>query len=197
MLIKPDVSMNKRYANLMLLVVLLLLFSGIFVPETTVLSQNLENAGPRRSDGPNPELPAFRALSTVKVVATAYYAGVESTGKHPGHPGYGITYSGVKARRDPLRLSTIAADPGVFPLGTILYVPGYGYGIVADTGSAIKGNKIDLYFDTKRQVYEEWGKREVNVHVIRRGNGKVTEAMVDEIGNKVYGRATIPAADIR
>src|SRR5690606_16169332 len=75
---------------------------------------------------------------SVEVMATGYYAGVESTGKRPGHPEYGITFSGVKVKKG--ILSTIAADPKVFPLGTILYIPGYGYGIVADTGSAIKGN---------------------------------------------------------
>lgn len=113
----------------------------------------------------------------VEVVATGYYAGVESTGKSPGHPQYGITYSGVKVRRD--LFSTVAADPSVFPIGTILHIPGYGYGVVADTGSAIKGHKIDLYFDTKQQVFDEWGKRNVTVRVIRKGNGKLTESELD------------------
>jgi membrane-bound lytic murein transglycosylase len=72
-------------------------------------------------------------------------------------------------------LSTIAADPKVFPLGTILYIPGYGYGIVADTGSAIKGKKIDLYYESKAQIYKEWGKRKVQVLVVQIGNGKVSE----------------------
>lgn len=112
-------------------------------------------------------------LESVEVVATGYYAGVESTGKNPGHPEYGITFSGVKVRKGVL--STIAADPKVFPLGTILYVPGYGYGIVADTGSAIKGKKIDLYFKTKDQIYKEWGKRTVQVFVVKKGNGSVSE----------------------
>lgn len=107
------------------------------------------------------------------VVATGYYAGVKSTGKSPGHPAYGVTYSGVKVRR--AQMSTIAADISVFPLGTIMYIPDYGYGIVADTGSKIKGNKIDLYFDTIDDVYEQWGKRTVDVHVIKEGEGTVTE----------------------
>ncbi|PYI57589.1 hypothetical protein DLM86_03055 [Paenibacillus flagellatus] len=125
-------------------------------------------------------------VGSVEVTATGYYAGVESTGKHPGHPQYGITSSGVKARKGVL--STIAADPKVFPMGTILYIPGYGYGIVADTGSAIKGNKIDLYFATKDQVYKEWGKRTVNVFVVRMGNGRVSEDTLrkwDEIWSPV------------
>jgi len=118
----------------------------------------------------------------VRVVATGYYAGVESTGKDPSHPSYGITYSGVKVRRD--EYSTIAADLRVFPLGTVLYIPGYGYGVVADKGGAIRGNKIDLYFETKRDVYQQWGKKAVDVYVVYRGNGKVTEAMMNMLNEK-------------
>ncbi|RST58906.1 3D domain-containing protein [Siminovitchia terrae] len=108
-----------------------------------------------------------------KVVATGYTAGEESTGKQPGHPSYGITYSGVKVKRD--LYSTVAADPKVFPIGTILFIPGYGYGVVADTGSAIKGNKLDLYYETVDEVYSNWGKRTLDVHIIKRGSGKITE----------------------
>ncbi|WCN38450.1 3D domain-containing protein [Aneurinibacillus uraniidurans] len=115
------------------------------------------------------------------VLATGYSPGPESTGKTVGHPAYGITYSGVKARRDRASISTIAADLSVFPLGTILYVPGYGYGIVADKGSAIKGHKIDLYFDSKEQVYKEWGKKRTDVYVIEKGKGKVTEEVMSEL----------------
>ncbi|MBO0992040.1 3D domain-containing protein [Bacillus sp. SD088] len=108
-----------------------------------------------------------------EVVATGYTAGVESTGKEPDHPSYGITYSGVQVTRDVY--STIAADTEVFPLGTILFIPGYGYGVVADTGSKIKGNKIDLYYQTVDDVYNEWGKQTVEVFIIEEGDGKLTE----------------------
>src|SRR5690606_19681940 len=110
---------------------------------------------------------------------TGYTAGKESTGKTPDHPAYGITYSGVKVTRD--LYSTIAADLDVFPIGTILFIPGYGYGVVADTGSAIKGNKIDLYFETVQDVYEQWGKREVTVYLIERGNGRLTEETLKQL----------------
>lgn len=70
------------------------------------------------------------------MTATGYTAGAESTGKSPGHPQYGITYSGVKVKRD--LYSTVAADPSVFPIGTILFIPNYGYRVVADTGSKLK-----------------------------------------------------------
>ena len=108
-----------------------------------------------------------------EVIATGYTAGYESTGKHPNHPSYGITYSGVKVKRD--LYSTIAADTNIFPIGTILFIPTYGYGVVADTGSAIKGNKIDLYYDTVEDVYREWGKKQLEVYVISMGKGKLTE----------------------
>lgn len=115
------------------------------------------------------------SYKSVEVTATGYFAGRESTGKDPGDPQYGITYSGLKVRRDSSTISTIAADLKVFPLGTILYIPGYGYGVVADTGSAIKGNIIDLYFDTIDDVFKEWGKKKLAVYIIEHGDGKITE----------------------
>jgi 3D (Asp-Asp-Asp) domain-containing protein len=107
------------------------------------------------------------------VVATGYTAGVESTGKTPDHPEYGITYSGVKVKRD--LYSTIAADLNVFPIGTILFIPGYGYGVVADKGSAIKGDRIDLYYDTVADVYKYWGKKTVDVYIVKKGDGTLSE----------------------
>lgn len=121
----------------------------------------------------------------VEVTATGYFAGKESTGKNPGNPSYGITYSGIKVMRDDKALSTIAADTKVFPLGTVLFIPGYGYGVVADTGSAIKGKKIDLYFDTKDQVYKEWGKKTVKVFIVKKGNGKVTESIWNQLKDEI------------
>ncbi|WP_163579393.1 3D domain-containing protein [Gracilibacillus saliphilus] len=115
------------------------------------------------------------------VVATGYTAGVESTGKTPDHPAYGVTYSGVKVTRD--LYSTIAADLDVYPIGTILYIPDYGYGVVADKGGAIKGNKIDLYYPTVNDVYEKWGKKEVDVYVIEYGTGELTEEVLVSLNN--------------
>ncbi|WNR43559.1 3D domain-containing protein [Paenibacillus roseipurpureus] len=123
--------------------------------------------------------------TVVEVTATGYSAGKESTGKNPDHPSYGITYSGIKVKRDDKALSTIAADTKIFPLGTVLFIPGYGYGVVADTGSAIKGKKIDLYFNTKDQVYKEWGKKTVKVFVVKRGNGKVTEVIWNQLRDEI------------
>jgi 3D (Asp-Asp-Asp) domain-containing protein len=114
-----------------------------------------------------------------RVMATGYTAGVESTGKRPGHPQYGITFSGVTVKRD--LYSTIAADTRVFPIGSILFIPGYGYGVVADTGSAIKGNKIDLYYETVQDVYQQWGKKEVEVYIVEKGTGRLTNEQLQNL----------------
>ncbi|MBB6281792.1 3D domain-containing protein [Geobacillus subterraneus] len=110
---------------------------------------------------------------SVEVVATGYTAGIESTGKTPDHPEYGITYSGVRVKRD--LYSTIAADLSIFPIGTILFIPGYGFGVVADKGGAIKGHRIDLYYETVEDVYKYWGKKKVNVYIVQKGDGTLSE----------------------
>lgn len=86
---------------------------------------------------------------------------VIATGYTPGDPGCtGITYTGTKAAR-----GTIAVDPSVIPFGTKLYIPGYGYGVAADTGGAIKGNKIDLCYDTRTEALN-WGIKNITVYVV-------------------------------
>jgi uncharacterized protein YabE (DUF348 family)/3D (Asp-Asp-Asp) domain-containing protein len=60
---------------------------------------------------------------------------------------------------------TIAVDPNVIPLGTKLYIEGYGYGVASDVGSSIKGNRIDIHFDTREQALQ-FGRRTVKVHIL-------------------------------
>ena len=99
-------------------------------------------------------------ISTIKMTATAYDATFESTGKNPGHPQYGITYSGLRVRP-----GIVAVDPRVIPLGTWLYIEGYGEALAADIGGAIKGNRIDLYFDSPSDV-RKYGKKSVKVYLL-------------------------------
>ncbi len=73
----------------------------------------------------------------------------------------GITADGSKAKS-----GTIAADTRRYPFGTIMHVPGYGWGEVHDTGSAIKGNRLDLFFASHKKALE-WGRRKVKVKVYR------------------------------
>jgi 3D (Asp-Asp-Asp) domain-containing protein/peptidoglycan hydrolase CwlO-like protein len=90
--------------------------------------------------------------ATYSVVATAY-------------SGHTITALGLKPVRDPEGLSTIAVDPAVIPLGTKVYIPGYGYAIASDTGGAIKGYKIDIFLNSESECYN-WGRRTVTLHVV-------------------------------
>jgi len=75
------------------------------------------------------------------------------------------TATGVDAVRDPNSWSTIAVDPSVIPLGTKVYVEGYGYAIAQDTGSAIIGKHIDCFFYTVADM-NGWGTRTVNVYIL-------------------------------
>ena len=54
---------------------------------------------------------------------------------------------------NPGGLSTVAVDPRVIPLGSKVWVKGYGYAIAADTGGAIKGNIIDVYVNSEAEAY--------------------------------------------
>ncbi|WP_338787885.1 ubiquitin-like domain-containing protein [Metabacillus sp. FJAT-53654] len=76
----------------------------------------------------------------------------------------GTTATGVNLRANP-NAKVIAVDPNVIPLGTKVYVEGYGYAVAADTGSAIKGNKIDVFIPTKSAAYR-WGSKKVKIKIL-------------------------------
>jgi uncharacterized protein YabE (DUF348 family) len=76
----------------------------------------------------------------------------------------GTTATGVNLRANP-GAKVIAVDPSVIPLGTKVHVEGYGYAVAADTGSAIKGNKIDVFISSKSAAYQ-WGSRQVKITVL-------------------------------
>lgn len=73
----------------------------------------------------------------------------------------GITSDGTKAVK-----GTIAADISRYPYGTKMYVPGYGWGEVHDTGSAIKGDHIDIFFSDHDDAMA-WGNKYLDVTIIR------------------------------
>jgi 3D (Asp-Asp-Asp) domain-containing protein len=92
------------------------------------------------------------AHAAVSMVATAYTAncygcsGMTATGSHAGH---GI----------------VAVDPRVIPLGSHLYIPGYGHAIAGDTGGAIRGKRVDLGFNNNADAMQ-FGRRSVIVYVL-------------------------------
>ena len=84
-----------------------------------------------------------------------------ATGYSPEEPGLSdATASGLKAQH-----GVVAVDPRVIPLGTRVHVEGYGYAIAGDTGSAIKGMRIDLCFDRLEEC-NAYGKRTVRVEIL-------------------------------
>ncbi len=110
-----------------------------------------------------------RTKTVVRMEVTGYDSGPRScnwkrnwygrpviaSGPNKGKPkAVGITASGKRAKR-----GTAAADPKYYPFGTVMYVPGYGWAVVEDTGGAIKGpNRLDLWFGTEREALK-WGRR--------------------------------------
>jgi 3D (Asp-Asp-Asp) domain-containing protein len=92
------------------------------------------------------------AKAAITMVATAYTAncsgcsGVTASGRHAGH---GI----------------VAVDPRVIPLGSHLYIPGYGHAVAGDTGGSIRGNRVDLGFNSDTDAMQ-FGRRPVSVYVL-------------------------------
>ena len=98
--------------------------------------------------------PMLRIAKTLKVMTTAYQ-GAEAGG------GGSRTATGMR-----VGYGAIAVDPRVIPLGSKLYVEGYGYGFACDTGGAIKGHKIDLAMPTIGQCNAYGRKRGVTVYIL-------------------------------
>lgn len=88
------------------------------------------------------------------MVATAYFSG------GGGLNGDGITATGLRARK-----GIVAVDPRVIPLGTKLFIEGYGEALAADTGGWIKGNRVDLCFDSLQECYT-YGRRHLYVYLV-------------------------------
>ncbi|EID42539.1 G5 and 3D domain-containing protein [Parageobacillus thermoglucosidasius] len=91
------------------------------------------------------------------VTATAYTAYCEGCS--------GTTSTGIDLRANP-SAKVIAVDPRIIPIGSKVYVEGYGYAIAGDTGSSINGYKIDVFFPKKSDAFR-WGKKRVKVKIIQ------------------------------
>lgn len=95
------------------------------------------------------------ASAALNMVATAYTAGCA------GCSGTGRTASGLLAGH-----GVVAVDPRVIPLGTHMYIPGYGHAVAGDTGGAIRGNRIDLGFESNAAA-NRFGRRSITVYLIK------------------------------
>lgn len=94
---------------------------------------------------------AYRNAHAVK--ATAYSSAEPGVGSRAAT---GLT----------VRLGMIAVDPQVIPLGSLLYVEGYGYGFAGDTGGAIHGNRVDLYMDTDAATVDAYGYQSHQTYIV-------------------------------
>ncbi|RAN90613.1 enterotoxin, partial [Bacillus sp. SRB_28] len=101
------------------------------------------------------------AKRELTVVATAYTADPSENGTYGGRV---LTAMGHDLTANP-NMRIIAVDPKVIPLGSKVWVEGYGEAIAGDTGSAIKGNRIDVLMGSKSKAMN-WGRQTVKVKVL-------------------------------
>ena len=94
------------------------------------------------------------ASAAITMVATAYTAGCAGC-------------SGITATGQPAGHGIVAVDPSVIPLGSHLYIPGYGHALAGDTGGAIRGNRIDLGMNSNSDAFQ-FGRRDVTVYVLHK-----------------------------
>ena len=137
----------KSIVACLVVLISLLTISAVSVEAPTVL----QPAGTDILEYRTYESPPTQQPITYTMIATAYT-----------HTGY-RTATGTWPSR-----GTIAVDPEVIPLGTRLYVDGYGEGVAVDTGGLIKGTRIDVFMETKDEALL-WGKRPVEVRIIEEG----------------------------
>lgn len=109
--------------------------------------------------------PDFDHLEFTKFVATGYAIGKPySTITKAGEPLINMGWLNVGG----MNVVTIAVDPKVIPLGSVVYVEGIGLGLATDTGRLIKGKKIDICFQNMNAAMD-WGKQDVKVYMLRQG----------------------------
>jgi 3D (Asp-Asp-Asp) domain-containing protein len=94
---------------------------------------------------------------TMRMWATWYNPA--SAGRSASSAHYGVTATGVQVTR-----GVVAVDPAVIPLGSRLYIPGYGFAVAADTGGGIIGNMVDLGFEDGSTV--DWRTGWVDVYLL-------------------------------
>ncbi|MFD1851334.1 3D domain-containing protein [Oceanobacillus bengalensis] len=123
--------------------------SVVFNTESTEVNETETKGEPEEQDATI----KGKTLSVEATAYTAYCAGCS-----------GITATGINLKNNP-NAKVIAVDPNVIPLGTKVYVEGYGHAIAGDTGGAIKGNKIDIHVPTKDEAFS-WGRRVVEVTIL-------------------------------
>lgn len=115
------------------------------------------------------------ARCTVPMVVTAYSDDPESTNWRLDHRGVPVVARGPRAGQPKpvgtcadgshARLGTLAADTRHYPFGTVMYVPGYGFGVVHDRGADIRGpHRVDVFFPSPGRA-RQWGRQALSVQI--------------------------------
>jgi len=132
---------------------------GVELRRELVTTRILKHSTPEIvEEGRQASLPSrgyFSGRRVVTMSATTYDP------YHCGGSGTGRTAAGLQGG-----YGVVAVDPRFIPLGTRLYIEGYGYAVAADTGGAIKGNRIDLGIDSKHDASSIKNMKAVRVHIL-------------------------------
>lgn len=124
----------------------------VIVSRGNISENNSENQSTDIAESNSEDKNNDTANTTFNMTSTAYTGG-------------GTTATGLKPVRDPNGISTIAVDSSVIPLGSKVFVSDYGVAIASDTGAAINGNIIDVYFNSLEECVS-WGRRSVTVEIL-------------------------------
>lgn len=127
-------------------------------PEQINIGQRLYIPGFQLPQGED-EITVSQVLNST---LTAYTAGQESTGKSPGNAAYRVTKSGTYVEEG----RTVAVDPTVIPFGAKVYIEGIGFRTAEDTGSAITGNRLDVFIENVGEARQFGVQRNVTVYVL-------------------------------
>lgn len=106
----------------------------------------------------------YRALRVIPGAPTSYKKKLKmhTTAYTSQDEGNGL----YTARGNRLTQGLVAVDPNVIPLGSVLYIEGYGYAIADDTGGAIVGNTVDIGMPSQEEALQ-WGRKDVMVYIVR------------------------------
>lgn len=116
-------------------------------------SNNSQSSAPAKTSSPAASAQSGKEMTVTATAYTAYCAGCS-----------GVTATGINLRANPNQ-KVIAVDPSVIPLGSKVWVEGYGEAIAGDTGGAIKGNKIDVFIPSKDAALN-WGRKTVKIKIL-------------------------------
>ncbi|HSJ36793.1 MAG TPA: LysM peptidoglycan-binding domain-containing protein [Planococcus sp. (in: firmicutes)] len=120
---------------------------------STPVSAPAQSTAPAQTSAPAPSAQSGKEMTVSATAYTAYCTGCS-----------GITRTGIDLRSNPNQ-KVIAVDPTVIPLGSKVWVEGYGVAIAGDTGGAIKGNKIDVFIPSKEAALQ-WGRKNVTIKIL-------------------------------